>query len=41
MRIEKFDAISTMNAVKILDDTTTNNKHYFRAISTSHRHSSP
>ena len=41
MRIEKFDAISTMNAVKILNDRTTNNKRYFRAISTSHSLSSP
>ena len=41
MGIEKFDAISTMNAVEILDNSTTNNKHYFRAISTSHRHSPP
>ena len=41
MGIGKFDAISTMNAVEILDNRTTNNKCYFRAISTSHSHSSP
>ena len=41
MGIEKFDAISTMNAVEILDDITTNNKHYFRAISTLHSLSPP
>ena len=41
MGIEKFDAISTMNAVKILDGRTTNNKRYFRAISASHNLSSP
>ena len=29
MGIEKFDAISTMNAVEILDDRITNNKGYF------------
>ena len=29
MGIEKFDVISTMNAVEILDDSTTNNKRYF------------
>ena len=41
MGIGKFDAISTMNVVKILDDRTTNNKRYFRAISTSHSLSPP
>ena len=41
MGIENFDAISTMNAVEILDDITTNNKRYFRAISTSHSLSPP
>ena len=41
MGIGKFDAISTMNAVKILDDRTSNNKRYFRTISTSHSHSPP
>ena len=39
MGIEKLDAISTMNVVEILDDSTTNNKRYFRAISTLHSHS--
>ena len=41
MEIEKFDAISTMNAVEILDDSAINNKRYFRAVSTSHSHSPP
>ena len=39
MGIEKFDAISTMNAMEILDNSTTNKKRYFRAIFTSHSHS--